>query len=65
MSRNLFADVYRSKVPVCHIGGSVDLIMENLVSLGIDGISIDNPSSLEKMFAAGKGKLTILVNPAP
>jgi uroporphyrinogen decarboxylase len=50
---------------VFHICGSVDLIMEDLVSLGIDGLSIDSPSSLEKMFAVGKGKLTIIGNVDP
>lgn len=50
---------------VFHICGSVDLIMEDLVSLGIDGISIDSPSSLKKMFAVGKGKLTIIGNVDP
>ena len=50
---------------VFHICGSVDLIMEDLVSLGIDGISIDSPSSLEKLFAVGQGKLTIIGNVDP
>jgi uroporphyrinogen decarboxylase len=50
---------------VFHICGSVDLIMEDLVSLGIDGISIDSPSSLEKMFAVGQGKSTIIGNVDP
>jgi len=34
--------------------------MEDLVSLGFDGLSIDSPSSFEKMFAVGKGKLSIM-----
>ncbi len=50
---------------VFHICGSIDLIMEDLVSLGIDGISIDSPASLEKMFAVGQGKTTIIGNVDP
>jgi uroporphyrinogen decarboxylase len=50
---------------VFHICGYVDPIMEDLVSLGVDGLSIDGPSSLEKMFAAGRGKTLIIGNVDP
>jgi uroporphyrinogen decarboxylase len=50
---------------VFHICGYVDPIMEDLVSLGVDGLSIDGPASLEKMFEAGRGKTTIIGNIDP
>jgi uroporphyrinogen decarboxylase len=50
---------------VFHICGYVDPIMEDLVSLGVDGLSIDGPASLEKMFAVGRGKTTIIGNVDP
>jgi uroporphyrinogen decarboxylase len=50
---------------VFHICGLVDPIMEDLVSLGIDGLSIDGPSSLAKMFEAGRGKTLIIGNVDP
>jgi MtaA/CmuA family methyltransferase len=50
---------------VFHICGHVDPIMADLVSLGMDGLSIDGPSSLEKMFAVGRGKTLIIGNIEP
>ncbi len=48
-----------------HICGYLDPIMEDLVSLDIDGLSIDGPSSLKKLFATGRGKTTIIGNIDP
>jgi len=48
-----------------HICGYVDPIMEDLVGLGLDALSIDHPSSLEKMFEKGRGKITIIGNVDP
>jgi len=48
-----------------HICGYVDPIFEDLLGLGIDGLSIDAPSSLEKLFAVGRGKTTIMGNVDP
>ncbi len=50
---------------VFHICGYVDPIMEDLISLGIDGLSIDGPSSLEQLFAFGRGKTLIIGNVDP
>jgi len=50
---------------VFHICGYVDPIMEDLISLGIDGLSIDGPSSLQKLFAVGSEKTTIIGNIDP
>lgn len=50
---------------VFHICGLVDPIMDDLVSLGVDGLSIDGPSSLEKMFEVGRGKTSIIGNIDP
>ena len=48
-----------------HICGYVDPIYEDLIGLGVDGLSIDGPSSLEKLFEAGRGKSTIIGNVDP
>jgi uroporphyrinogen decarboxylase len=48
-----------------HICGFIDPIFEDLLSLGIDGMSIDAPSSLEKLFETGRGKTTIMGNVDP
>jgi len=48
-----------------HICGLVDPIFEDLIDLGIDGLSIDGPSSLEKLFRVGRGKTTIIGNVDP
>jgi len=50
---------------VFHICGHIDPILEDLVSLGVDGISLDAPSSLEKMFEVGRGKTVIIGNINP
>jgi len=48
-----------------HICGYVDPIFQDLIDLGIDGLSIDGPSSLEKLFELGRGKTTIIGNVDP
>jgi len=48
-----------------HICGFMDPIYEDLIDLGIDGLSIDAPSSLEKLFEVGRGKVTIMGNVDP
>ena len=48
-----------------HICGLIDPIFEDLLGLGIDGLSIDAPSSLEKLFEVGRGKTTIMGNVDP
>jgi len=42
-----------------HICGFTDPIMEDLVSLGIDGLSIDAPASLEKLVDVSKSRIVI------
>jgi uroporphyrinogen decarboxylase len=44
---------------ILHICGQVDPIMEDLVSLGVDGISIDGPSSLERLVQVSKGRVVV------
>jgi uroporphyrinogen decarboxylase len=48
-----------------HICGYVDPIFEDLIGLGVDGLSIDAPSSLEQLFDVGRGKTTIIGNVEP
>ena len=50
---------------VLHICGYVDPILEDLVALGVDGLSIDAPTSLEKTFETGRGKTVIIGNVDP
>ena len=48
-----------------HICGYVDPIYQDLIDLGIDLLSIDAPSSLEKLFELGRGTVTIMGNVDP
>lgn len=48
-----------------HICGSIDPIVEDLVSTGVDGISVDENTSLAKMFEVSEGKVLILGNISP
>lgn len=48
-----------------HICGFMDPIFEDVISLGPDGLSIDAPSSLEKLFEVGRGKVTVIGNVDP
>lgn len=50
----------QNKAPIfLHICGYVDPIMEDLVSLGVDGLSIDAPSSLKKMVEISQKRIVI------
>jgi uroporphyrinogen decarboxylase len=57
---------FRSKkVPISlHICGSIDPIMEDVIETGIRFISLDAPSSLEKLVGLSNGKVTIMGNVA-
>jgi uroporphyrinogen decarboxylase len=51
---------------VClHICGHVDPIFGELLDLGVDALSIDAPSSLEKLFEVGRGNTLIIGNVDP
>ena len=50
---------------IIHICSFMDPIFEDVISLGLDGLSIDAPSSLEKLFEVGRGKVTIIGNVNP
>jgi MtaA/CmuA family methyltransferase len=50
---------------VIHICGFMDPIFEDVISLGVDGLSIDAPSSVEKLFEVGRGRVTIIGNVDP
>ena len=50
---------------VLHICGYVDPVLKDLLSLGIDGLSIDAPTSLEKAFALERGKTVLIGNIDP
>ena len=44
---------------ILHVCGYVDPIMEGLVNLGADGISLDDPSSLEKLIQVAQDKVVV------
>lgn len=48
-----------------HICGFCDPIYEDLLEIGADALSIDAPSSLEKMFEVGRGKIVVIGNVDP
>lgn len=49
-----------SEKPIClHICGYTDPIMEDLISLGVDAISMDGPASLKKMVEFSQGRVVI------
>jgi len=48
-----------------HICGHLDPIMEDLVSTGLDGISIDEKSSMKKMFETSRVKIVVIGNISP
>ena len=48
-----------------HICGYLDPIMEDIVSTGVDGISIDEQSSLKKMFETSRGRTVVIGNVSP
>lgn len=45
-----------------HICGYIDPIMEDLVSIGVGSVSLDGPSSLQKMVELGQKKVLIVGN---
>ncbi len=51
----------RTSVTV-HCCGFIEPIMEDLASMGAVAISMDEPSSLEKMFEASRGRVVIIGN---
>ena len=64
--RKIVDAVHEKGSPITfHICGHIDPIFEDLIGLGIDGLSIDAPSSLEKLFELGGGKTTIMGNVDP
>ena len=61
-------DYFKSKkIPMAiHICGYIDPIMKDLVETGCAALSIDSPTSLEKMVADNEGKAVIIGNvPTP
>jgi uroporphyrinogen decarboxylase len=55
---------FRSKktFPALHICGEIDLIMQDVVDTGIKFLSLDAPSSLQRLIEAGNGKVTVMGN---
>jgi len=47
-----------------HVCGYIDPIMEELTNLGINALSLDSPSSLEKMIAVSRKKIALVGNVA-
>ena len=47
---------------ILHICGYVDPIMEDLVEIGFDGLSIDSPSSLQRMVDISQNRVAIIGN---
>ncbi len=45
-----------------HICGYVDPVMEDLVEIGFDGLSIDSPSSLQRMVEVSRNQVAIIGN---
>ena len=45
-----------------HVCGFIDPIMEDIASLGAVAVSMDQPSSLEKMFEASQGRVVVIGN---
>lgn len=48
-----------------HICGYLDPVMEHVNSTGIDGISIDEQSSLEKMLKVSQNQTVVIGNVSP
>jgi len=64
--REVVDHFHRQGIPVTfHICGLVDPIAEDLVATGIDGISIDENTSLERMIDISDGKVLIIGNISP
>ncbi|MBW2093006.1 MAG: uroporphyrinogen decarboxylase family protein [Deltaproteobacteria bacterium] len=53
-------------IPVTfHICGYIEPIIKDLISTGVDGVSIDEKTSLERMFEISQGKTLVLGNISP
>ena len=53
----------KTGVKIClHVCGKIDDIMEDLIETGVDAISIDGPTSLEKMVEVNRGRVVIIGN---
>ena len=64
--KKLVDAVHEKDGQIClHICGYMDPIFEDVLDLGIDTLSIDAPSSLEKLFEVGRGKTVIMGNVDP
>jgi len=63
--KQLIADLKEERTNVTlHICGFIDPIMEDIASLGAIALSMDEPSSLAKMFEASGGKMVVIGNVA-
>jgi uroporphyrinogen decarboxylase len=63
--KDLIADLREEKTSVTlHICGVIEPIMKDIASLGAIALSMDEPSSLEKMFEAAEGKMVVIGNVA-
>lgn len=55
---------FRSKktFPALHICGQIDPIMQDVIDTGIGLLSLDAPSSLQRIIETGDGKVTVMGN---
>lgn len=61
--KRLFADLHASGVGTSlHVCGYADPILQDLVDTGTDALSIDAPSSLERLVALSAGKVVVIGN---
>ena len=47
---------------VLHICGEIDPILEDVIDTGINFLSLDAPSSLQRLIETGNGKVTVMGN---
>ncbi len=59
-------DYFREKKisHILHICGYIDPIMEDIASIGVDAVSIDDPSSLRKMVEVSEKRVVVIGNVA-
>jgi uroporphyrinogen decarboxylase len=63
--KDLIAHLRERKTSVTlHICGVIEPIMEDIASVGAIALSMDEPSSLEKMFEASEGRMVVIGNVA-
>jgi uroporphyrinogen decarboxylase len=61
--KQLISDLRERKISVTiHICGVIEPIMEDIASLGAVALSMDRPTSLEKMFDTSAGRIVIIGN---